>query len=69
MLAIKKNLEDQTGNDDTTIMYCTECGAEFSANAGDYWDHPDDYEFQCCGKTMVLGTFKRVFVPKEVTNR
>ena len=58
MLAVKKNLKDQT---DGTVMYCPICGAEYSATAGDYWNRPDDYEFKCCGETMVLGTFRRVF--------
>jgi hypothetical protein len=55
LLAIKKNLKDgildKTWN---AIMFCPICGAEFSANSGDYWNLPDSHEFKHCGKTMLL---------------
>lgn len=62
MKAIKKNLEDQTitGNHNV-IMFCPQCGAEFSANAGDYWNCADDFEFKCCGRTMELVTKHTIY--------
>lgn len=36
------------------FLYCTKCGAEYSANAGDYWNSPDDHKFRCCRRNMVL---------------
>lgn len=58
MQAIKRNLKDQILTEDDTIMYCPCCYAEFSANAGDYWNLDDDYVFTCsdCECDMVLGT-------------
>jgi len=54
--AIKKNLKDQILTDDNTIMYCSVCGAENSANSGDYWNVPDDHKFICCDEVMSLVT-------------
>jgi len=54
MRAIKSNMEDQILTDDKKILYCKICGGEFSGNAGDYWDYPDDYVFKCCGEEMEL---------------
>lgn len=41
------------------LLYCWQCGAECSANAGDYWDAPKDVPLLCCGQLMQLVT-KRV---------
>lgn len=65
MKAIKKNLKDQILTDDKTIMHCGVCSAEYSANAGDYWNHPEDHEFKCCGLIMDLVTKHTVY--KDVT--
>ncbi len=56
MRAIKKNMKDQILTDDTKILHCPQCGAEYSGNAGDYWNLPDDYIFKCeeCGIEMEL---------------
>jgi len=63
MLATKGNLLDHFKEPSPhEIMYCTECGAEYSAHKGDYWDVPDDHEFECCGVTMVLGYWQRTFI-------
>lgn len=36
------------------ILYCPNCGAEQSANAGDYWDRSPDHTFTCCNEPMRL---------------
>ena len=49
MKAIKKNMRNQIGLGctDKKILYCKECGSEFSGNSGDYWDVPDNHIFTC----------------------
>jgi len=56
MRALRKNMEDQILTDDTRILHCPVCGAEYSGNAGDYWNLPDDHEFMCseCDQPMEL---------------
>ena len=56
MLAIKKNLKDYIYCPEFSDVYayCTKCGAEYSANAGDYWQMKDDERLKCCNKTMIL---------------
>ncbi len=56
MKAIKKNLKDGILDESWSgvSMCCTKCGAEYSANSGDYWNVPDDHKFKCCGRTMIL---------------
>lgn len=57
MEAIKSNMRDQILTDDHKILHCPSCGAEYSGNAGDYWNVPDDYVFHCkCGCEMELVT-------------
>ena len=36
------------------LSFCTICGAEYSACAGDYWDIPDDKPLECCDTPMIL---------------
>ena len=65
MLAVKKNMEDQTGlKFPRVVMYCYECGAMYSADKGDYWNYPDDHTFTCCGVPCVLGRKETRFVPE-----
>ena len=51
MRAIKSNMREQVGlgpgYDDRKILRCPECGMEWSGNAGDYWQYPDDHVFTC----------------------
>jgi len=47
MRAIKGNMKDQIITNDSKILHCPSCGAEYSGNAGDYWDLPDDHVFIC----------------------
>ena len=54
MRAIKKNMEDQILTDDTKILHCPICNAEYSGNAGDYFMYPDNHVFTCCGIEMEL---------------
>ena len=47
----------RVGSDGTSsqgFLYCPKCGAECSANPGDYWSFPDDYAFLCVDGPMVL---------------
>jgi len=62
MLAILKNLKDQILTKDNKLMLCKVCGAEYSANAGDYFmiNNPN-HKFKCCNKTMVLAHKKIVY--------
>ena len=56
MEAIRRNLKDQILTNDNAIMVCNVCGSECSANAGDYWNYPDNHVFTCCGKVMSIVT-------------
>ena len=47
MKAIKKNMRDQILTEDNKILHCPSCNAEYSGNAGDYWDYHDDHVFSC----------------------
>lgn len=41
------------------FLYCGECGARYSANAGDYWNVPKDRPVECeCGEPMILALEK-----------
>ena len=56
MRAIKSNMEDQILHDEHKILHCPECVAEYSGNAGDYWNVPENHVFMCedCGVEMEL---------------
>jgi len=56
MKALKSNMQDQILTSDNKILHCRICGAEYSGNAGDYWNLPDNHEFTCneCGEPMEL---------------
>jgi len=55
MKAIKGNMQDQILTNDSKILHCPACGAEYSGNAGDYFMLPDDHVFVCeCGEKMEL---------------
>ena len=56
MRAIKGNMKDQILTNDTKILHCPKCDAEYSGNASDYFMLPDDYVFHCsdCGIEMEL---------------
>jgi hypothetical protein len=49
------DLKDQIGmNGPRPFLMCYCCGAEYSANKGDYFMHPSDHTFECCDEPMVL---------------
>lgn len=56
MQAIKSNMKDQILTSDRKILHCPNCQVEYSGNAGDYWDRPDNYLFYCpdCDEEMEL---------------
>lgn len=60
MKAIKSNTVNETGLPSRArrVMVCLECSpdATFSANAGDYFEYPEDHVFTChtCGGPMEL---------------
>jgi len=50
-----KDLQDQTGQSgNRPMLYCSECGGEYSANAGDYFMASPTHVFTCCGQPMQL---------------
>ena len=57
----RASLQDQIGSPyPRPFLYCRKCGAEYSANAGDYWNTPDSHVFKCCRVNMMLVTASRV---------
>jgi len=52
----KKDLSDQILNKKrvSEFLFCSICGAEYSANSGDYWNLSDNYIFNCCDESMQL---------------
>jgi hypothetical protein len=60
------DLKNQTGTHDPhPVLYCRDCGAEYSANKGDYFMHPPTYPFFCCDQPMILVVKKTVFEEVE----
>ncbi len=54
-MVTSKDLKDQIlHHEDKSMLLCTVCGSEYSANKGDYWDTPDNHVFKCCHKPMRL---------------
>jgi len=47
MRAIKKNMKDSILTGDRKILHCPVCDVEYSGNAGDYWNVPDNHVFHC----------------------
>ncbi len=60
--AIKvKDLRDQIGTNDRSLLWCPKCGEENSANAGDYFMANPETVFKHCGVNMRLVTKRVVF--------
>jgi len=60
-----KDLKNQIGTTGIRpILYCPICGAECSANAGDYFMASPDYVFTCCDEPMLLVIKKAMY--KEI---
>ena len=50
-----KDLKDQIDTKEPrSILYCSICGAEYSAHAGDYFLARPDHVFMCCDEPMLL---------------
>lgn len=61
MPVTKAFLKDQTGMlGHRPFLYCECCGAERSANAGDYFMLPDSHVFLCCCQPMRLAIARRI---------
>jgi hypothetical protein len=45
-------------------LICLKCHSEYSADAPDYWNIPDDYVFACCGVPNKL--IEKVTIYREV---
>lgn len=48
------DLKEQTGAGPHPILVCLDCGAEYSANLGDYFLVPPTHVFTCCDVPMEL---------------
>lgn len=60
------DLHDQIGYDGPrSILYCSVCGAEYSANKGDYFALPDSHVFECCGFPCARVVKSEVFAHVE----
>ncbi len=64
MKAVMKHLHDHILEPahKGTIMYCLVCGAQYSANRGDYEQYPSTYIFMCCDEPCILGRMRTDFV-------
>ena len=63
-LAYVKNLKDQILTNDKTIAMCPACGAEYSANKGDYWNCKPETPLTCCeGLICELVTKHAIYKP------
>lgn len=50
-----KDLKDQLGTPwPHPMLKCFVCGAEYSANRGDYFGSSPEHIFKCCGRNMKL---------------
>lgn len=51
-----RDLRDQIGMEtQREVLYCPNCLAEYSANAGDYWNWEPGAVFRHCRRNMRLG--------------
>ncbi len=53
----------RANTDKRAILWCSICGAQWSATPGDYWHLPDSYRFRCHGLSMELVTEETRMVP------
>ena len=62
-----ENLSNQIGTTGPrSILYCPSCGAQFSANSGDYWNLPSGHVFKHCRRNMWLGYMVTTFEQESV---
>ena len=58
-----KDLKDQIGtNGPRPFLYCSKCGAEYSANGADYFMARPEHVFTCCKRKMVLVTEQVTYI-------
>jgi hypothetical protein len=56
------DLKEQTGVPGPhPNLVCECCGAEYSANKGDYFMHPPTYPFFCCDRPMILAIRRTIY--------
>ena len=57
-MVLVKHLQNQIGTlGPRAFLYCRDCDAHYSANAGDYWASASDDPLICsCGNPLVLAT-------------
>ena len=57
-----KDLPDRIGsNGPRELLYCPQCGAEYSACKGDYFMASPEHVFRCCRRNMLLVTKREVY--------
>lgn len=66
MRAIKSNMKDQILTGDRKILRCPNCGAEYSGNAGDYWNLPEDHVFICSSCQVEMELVDKIVIIKYV---
>ena len=63
------DLKDQHGMSfPWPILYCVNCGVEYSANKRDYFAASPDYIFRHCGKPMRLVVKREVYESVPVSS-
>lgn len=60
-MATIKDLEKQYEMGIKCCLYCLNCGAENSADPGDYFYVSSEYVFICCEEPMALVTKRTVY--------
>lgn len=57
------DLKDQFNQCLAPFLYCTKCGAQNSAHAGDYFQFPNNHVFKCCKRNMILAHIAVIIRP------
>jgi len=66
-MATRGEMKDHILDGDRRILHCPNCGGEWSGNAGDYWDLPNDYIFHCVDCGVGLELVNKVVTVKYVS--
>lgn len=59
------DLKSQTGKGPHPILLCQKCGAENSANKGDYFAADPSWKFTCCNRPMQLVVKRTIYESKN----